>query len=153
MAVSFHSRTYLDYSNEKSGFGFAVPEINAGNIATVVSNINAIGLATLDLTLCNLDGTRTTLSFSASNPTAPTDPYAQRELKWLVNYRDNTTLKQYQIEIPGADLTGNLLAGTDQADLASTDWAAWVTAFEAGAVSPDGNAVTVLSAYVVGRNL
>jgi len=150
--TSRHSRSYIDYSNELSTVSFNVPDITAGNIVAVVSDINDIGLALLDLTLGNLKNTQTVLSFTGSNPNPPADPYAQRELKWLVNYRDDVTLKLYQMEIPTADLTGNLLTNTDQADLASADWAAFVTAFEAGAVSPDGNAVTIVSAYVVGRN-
>lgn len=152
MAVSQHSRTYLDYSNEKSTLMFSVPALTAGNFVAVNADITDIGLAIADLTLGAFAGFRTTSAFSSSNPTAPTDPYAQRELKWLVNYRDATTGNLYSVEIPAADLTGNLLAGTDQADLASTDWAAFVTAFEAGAVSPVGNAVEVTTAYVVGRN-
>lgn len=152
MAVSRHNRSYIDYSEEISSLSFYVQQINAGNLVATQGQINAIGLALLDLTLGALKNTQTILEFSASNPTPPTDPYAQRELKWLVSYRDNVTLREYQIEIPCADLTDNLLANTDKADLASTDWAAFVTAFEAGAKSLDGNAVTVLDAFVVGRN-
>lgn len=152
MAVSQHSRTYLDYSNEKSTLGFNFTALTAGNFVAQNALVVDIGLAIADLTLCNFAGFRTTSAFDSTNPTAPTDPYAQRELKWLINYRDTTTGNLYSMEIPGADLTGNLLAGTDQADLASTDWAAFVTAFEAGAKSPVGNAVEVISAYVVGRN-
>lgn len=151
-AVSSHSRTYLDFSNEKSTLRFFVTQITSANLVATVAQINAIGLALLDLTLGALDKTQTVLSFQASNPTAPTNPYAQRELKWLVQYRDTVTLREYQMEIPCADLTDNLLPGTDRADLASADWAQFVTDFEAGALSQDGNAIVILDAYVVGRN-
>jgi len=153
MAVSQHSRTYLDYSGEKSSLHFNVTALTAGNFVAVNGDIVDIGLAIADLTLGAFAGFRTTSEFSSSNPTPPTDPYAQRELKWLINYRDVTTGELYSMEIPAADLTDNLLAGTDKADLTSTDWAAFVTAFEAAAKSPVGNAVEVVSAFVVGRNL
>lgn len=153
MAVSQHSRTYIDYSDEKSTLHFNLTALTAGNFVAQNALIVDIGLAIADLTLGAFAGFRTTSAFDSSNPTPPTDPYAQRELKWLVNYRDTTTGNLYSMEIPAADLTSNLLAGTDKADLASTDWAAFVTAFEAGAKSPVGNAVEVVDAFVVGRNL
>jgi len=151
--VSQHSRTYLDFSNEKSSLRFNVQAITAANIVATQALITDIGLALLDLSRANLDRFQTVLEFVASNPSAPTDPYAQREIKWLVNYRDTTNGRMYQMEIPAAELTGNLLPGTDKADLASADWVAFVTAFEAGAKSQDGNAIEVVSAFVVGRNI
>jgi len=88
-------------------------------------------------------------------PALPTSPYAQRELKWLVTYSGNTSGKKFTIEIACPDVTDNVVPNTDLADLASTDWAAFVTAFEAYVKSPDNGteAVTVLSARVVGRNI
>lgn len=151
---SYHTRTYRDYSNEKSTVQFSVPAITSANIVAVNADIGAIGVALLDLSLCNLAKTQTVSDFATSNQDPPTNPYAQRELKWLMTYRDDVTNKEHTMEIPGADLTDNLLGNTDQADLSSADWVAFITAFEDGAVAPDtGNAVTVLSAYVVGRNI
>jgi len=48
-----------------------------------------------------------------------------------------------------------VVPNTDVADITSTDWAAFVTAFEAYAKSPDDVAetVTVIDARVVGRNI
>ena len=79
-----------------------------------------------------------------------TNPEAQRENKWLVRYHD-TAGALYSIEIPTAKLS-LLDAGTEFLDLTGTEAAAFVTAFQAGAVSPtDGSAVTVDSIQFVGR--
>jgi hypothetical protein len=81
--------------------------------------------------------------------------YAQRELKWLITYQGDSSGKLFSIEIACPDITDNIVPATDLADLASTDWAAWVTAFEDFARSPDDLAetVTVVSARLVGRNI
>ena len=88
-------------------------------------------------------------------PGIATNPYAQRELKWLVQYQGNTSGKLFSIEIAAPDVTDNVVVNSDVADLTSTDWAAFKTAFEAYAKSPDNGteAVTVIGAMLVGRNL
>jgi hypothetical protein len=82
---------------------------------------------------------------------APSDPVAQREVKWLVRYHDAAGRK-YSVEIPTADLS---LLDTDSEflDLAATYPAAFKTAFEDVVVSPadDGSAVTIDSIQFVGR--
>lgn len=76
-----------------------------------------------------------------------------REDKFLITYSDNTTLAVYQTEIPCRDNDIPLLAGTDRLDLDQLEVAAYKTAFEALARSPDGNAVTLLAIQLVGRNV
>lgn len=85
----------------------------------------------------------------------PSNPYAQREMKWLVTYQGSVSGKKFQMEIAAPNLTDNLQPNSDEADLTSTDWAAFITAFEAYAIAPDttSEAVTVLSARLVGRNI
>lgn len=75
--------------------------------------------------------------------------------KWLVSYVDDVTGKGYQLEIPGADtVNGDLRAGdTDAAVLTEPEWAAWIAAFEGFAKSPAGNAVSVVGARIVLRNI
>lgn len=76
-----------------------------------------------------------------------------REDKFLVTYSDNTTLAVYQLELPCRDNDIPLIAGTDRIDLDQLEAAAYKTAFEALARSPDGNAVTLLAIELVGRNV
>jgi len=92
----------------------------------------------------------------------PDEASAQRELKWLVTYEGNTTHKLFQIAIPTADPDGldgadvpRKPAGSELANLNNEDIAAFVTAFEAIARTPDSDTetVTVVRIRLVGRNI
>jgi len=143
-----------DYSNEKSSFGVTSVAANAGNLAAQQTLAAALVGATEDLTIGEVTKQGMNLIILDA-PAIPTSPYAQRELKWLVSYQAVTSGKIFQIEIAAPDITDNVVPNTDVADLTSTDWAAWVTAFEAYAKSPDNGteAVTVVKAVLVGRNI
>lgn len=86
---------------------------------------------------------------------APTNVFAQREMKWLVTYEDDVSKNVHYLTIPTADPTGRLIAGTDKANLAEAAMAAFVTRFNSFARSPesDQNTVTLLDVELVGRNL
>jgi len=75
----------------------------------------------------------------------PTAGSAQVNIEWQVTYVEDTTLEVRTVRIGGAnlDLTDILLPGSNVADLTATEMAAFVTAFEAYVVGPNGNAVTV----------
>jgi len=143
-----------DYSNEKSNFGVNSTVLTAGNFAAQQTLAAALAGAIDDLTIGELTK-QTALVPVIDTPAIPTDPYAQRELKWLVRYQGDSSGKMFSIEIAAPDITGNVVPNTDVADITSTDWAAFVTAFEAYAKSPDDVAetVTVIDARVVGRNI
>jgi len=143
-----------DYSNEKSNFGVNSTVLTAGNFAAQQTLAAALATAIEDLTIGELTK-QVALVPVIDTPAIPTDPYAQRELKWLVRYQGDSSGKMFSIEIAAPDITGNVVPNTDVADITSTDWAAFVTAFEAYAKSPDDVAetVTVIDARVVGRNI
>lgn len=150
--VGKYDVSYRDYSNEISTFGVYIPELNAGNFASVGTAVQALGTATNNLSLGQPAKSALIAQINTISAAAPSDVNAQRERKWLVTYRDTVTNRLYSLEIPCADLAGgNLVANSDLANLASTEWAAWVTAFEAVALSWEGNAVEVLRAQHVGR--
>lgn len=146
--------TIRDYSNELSSFGVISVTGNAGNLAAETAAAAALSSAVENLTIGHLDK-YTYQIFLLDNPITPSNVYAQREVKWLVSYVGDTSGKNYSIEIAAPDLTGNIVANSDMADLGSTDWAAFVTAFEAFARAPDNGTetVTVTGARVVGRNI
>jgi len=146
--------TINDYSNEKSTFGLTSITANAGNLAAQQTAAAALAGAVEDLTIGELVKQVQTLVI-LDTPAIPTSPYAQRELKWLVSYVGDSSGKVFQCEIAAPDITDNVVANSDQADLASTDWAAFVTAFESYVRSPDNGTetVTVLGARLVGRNI
>jgi len=146
--------TINDYSNEKSSFGVTSITANAGNLAAQQTLAATLAGAVDDLTIGELVKQQMSLII-LDTPAIPTDPYAQREMKWLVSYVGDASGKIFQVEIAAPDITDNVVPNTDQADLTSTDWAAFVAAFEAYVRSPDNGTetVTVLKAKLVGRNI
>jgi len=143
-----------DYSNEKSTFQVNSIVLNAGNFAAQSTLAATLVAATEDLVIGEL--TKQTLNqIVLDAPAVPTNVYAQRELKWLVTYQGDSSGKLFSVEIACPDITDNIVPATDLADLTSTDWVAWVGAFEDFARSPDDLAetVTVVSARLVGRNI
>jgi len=143
-----------DYSNEKSSFGVTSITANAGNLAAQQTAAAALFAAIEDLSIGELTKQSMNLIIY-DTPAIPTSPYAQRELKWLVQYQGDSSGKLFSVEIAAPDITDNVVVNTDVADLASTDWAAFVTAFESYVRSPDNGTetVTVIGARLVGRNI
>lgn len=146
--------TIEDYSEELSSFSVTSVTANAGNLAAQQTLAANLAAATDDLTIGELVKQQMSLVI-LDTPAIPTSPYAQRELKWLVRYMGNTSGKTFRTEIAAPDVTDNVVPNTDVADLASDDWVAFKTAFEAYVKSPDNGteAVTVVGANLVGRNI
>jgi len=143
-----------DYSNEKSSFNVTSITANAGNLAAQQTAYAALFAAVEALTIG--EATKQIMNLEIYNtPAIPTNPYAQREMKWLVQYQGDSSGKLFSIEIAAPDVTDNVVPNTDVADLTSTDWAAFVTAFESYVRSPDNGTetVTVVGARLVGRNI
>ena len=147
--------TYLDYSVEKSPLQVTTITPTAANHDIWKSNMAALKTAIGDITLGVAQQEVQTALVDVLDNTPPTDANAQREIKWLVTYKGNTSEKLFRAEIPTAELTGHLLPASDEADLTETDMAAFVDAFETLARSPDNGteACTVLSIRAVGRNI
>jgi len=143
-----------DYSNEKSSFAVTSITANAGNLAAQQTLAAALFGSIEDLTIGEV--TKQTMSLEIYNtPALPTSPYAQREIKWLVSYVGDSSGKTFQVEIAAPDVVDNLNGNSDEADLGSTDWVAFVSAFEDYVRSPDNGTetVTVTKARLVGRNI
>lgn len=144
--------TLNDHSNEKTTATFTGATLSSANFDAQQTANTALRAAVQALTLGNTY--RHALGNETQVTTLPaTDPFAQREMKWLISYADTVTGKEYQLELGTADLAdGHLIAGSDEADLSHADWVAFETAFEAFQVAPDtGNAVAFTGARFVGR--
>lgn len=138
---------FKDYGNEVSTSNFTVDNaISDANITVVVNAVDGI----------TVDGRQTAVLVQETEKDAgisgkATSPLAQREIKWLARYVDDTTNTLYQLEIPCADLS--LLSGdTDFLSLGSGAGLAFKTAFDAQQLSPVGNSCTLQSVQFVGRN-
>jgi len=143
-----------DYSNELSNFGVTGVTLTEANFDAQLALYATLSGTVENLTIGHLDKYNVAV-IPLDTPLTPTNVNAQRELKWLVQYMGDVSGKLFQIEIAAPDLTSNLVPNSDIANLASTDWAAFVAAFEAVARSPDNGTetVTVTAARLVGRNI
>ncbi len=146
--------TYADYGGEKSSFQIPVLDYNAANFdaneALVLNLRNAIAGLTIGLEVKQVRSHSSTGAGSGQS----SDVAAHRELKWLVTFSDDVTGKNYQREIPCPDLTASTLLQDigGNANTANAEWSSFITAFEAVALSEDGNAVSFVGARYVGRN-
>lgn len=150
--------TLIDNSGEKSGIRFHMPDLSGANYDTTVGtdaldNEKELKDAVSAVSKGNHVQATVTAVQRVEAGSVPADPYAQREIKALVRYEDDVSFKKYSWEVPIADLDALATAGTDVIDITAGAMATFVTAVETYAVSPEGNALTVLSAQIVGRSL
>jgi len=146
--------TYSDYGGEKSTFAFSIQQLNSANLDNTLIAIANLQSA-IALVTDGLEVKRTVMTaVSGSGQGSSTNPTAQRELKWLITYKDNVNSKEYQHELPCPTLNANTLSGNpdNDANLSYVDWITFKTNYEAVVKSPDGNAVTLQRVRLVGRN-
>lgn len=149
---------FADYGGEKSGFQIATPTLSAGNFAAVAGtggDIDDLEAAIADVTI-GLQVKKTVQAIDTGSGVGnATDPYAQRELKWLISYHDTTTNAPYQCELPCPKLDGGLLSGNPDGDADLTDaaWVAFIAAFEQVARSPTSGVTVIDRIRLVGRNI
>jgi hypothetical protein len=150
--VSSAGESYRDYGTpgEKANFEITVNDLTAGNVVATTGALITLWGAIDALVLGHIASRRVTWSSTEPDDTVVTNPLAQRENKWLVRYHD-TSARKFRVELPTADLS-LLDTGTEFLNLAGTEAAAFKTAFEAVAKSPDDqSAVVVDSIQFVGR--
>ena len=148
------SWTYRDRSDEISGVILNVADVSAGgaDFDAVMASVAALGAAILAATECIQAREVYNQTVDVKNPATPTDVLAQRESALRIFYADDTTGEIYHVSSPGPAWDGiDLLPNTDLADLTDEPLATLVAAIESDALSPVGNAVTVLRAVQVGR--
>jgi len=149
-----------DYAAEAANAelsGVAVPsyQIDAANLATWLTGWGDLKTALGAITLGVQAHERVTIYDTVLDPSVPTNPFAQRELKLLVRYQGDTTGRKRSFEVPCPDLAALTLTGKDNVLLADGGvMAAFVTAWEAVARMPDDDSetVSITGAEVVGRN-
>lgn len=152
------SLKFVDIGNESSNMTVWNAPYTAANIGQQLTDFGALKTAVQGITIGELQQETLQLDKTELSNALPTNGFAQRELKLLLRYRGNTNNEDYQLEIPMPDLA-NLQYTSGPGDfIVLADggiMAAFVTAFETFAVAPktDNEAVTVVSAEVVGRNI
>jgi len=154
------SFTYIDYDGETSTTSINIVDVTAANFDAVNTAMQDFNAAVQALTLGDLLARNTSVKTPTLND-APNDPLAQRETKWLVQYRATQSGavdlgRVYNVELPCADLS-LLSSGTDilwkaPATPPVGPIADFITEFEANVLSPAGSTVTVRAIRHVGRN-
>lgn len=159
------SFTMLDFDREKSTTGMYTGEVTAVSLPGLLTQVGTLRAAIDAVTLGTVHKESLTVFDTVLSQTAPTDPYAQRESKWLVVYEDVTAFfdapvnaipneafgRLYTLEIGTADLS-LLAAGTGLMDSTTDEYGDLKTALEATLRSPAGGAISVVEIRHVGRN-
>lgn len=149
------SITVRDYggAGERSTMQFEGTPITPLNYEDELALMQTLRAAALAMQL----GSETKYVVTTVESPQPGDPpvskFAQRETKWLVRYKDATTGKAAQVEIPCADLSLLDANSNGRADRTLQKVINFVNAFEAYVSGPDGNDAEVVEIVHVGRNL
>lgn len=153
----FYDVQFRDYSDETSTHQVNISPITIGTIVAILAEIAAYRAATEGITLGVVSRDKIVMDDTLISAARPASAFAQRELKWLVQYHGVDNGKTWSCEIPTPDLSDPdvLVAGTDIADLTFPAMATWKTAFETLVRPPDSDTslVVVDQVVLVGRNL
>ena len=155
MAVQRATIRYNDYGAERSTvtlMGEALTAVNFDAQATALTSLmDAIAAITLGVKVSFLQGNDNEI---VGPGTQASDPYAQREAKWLVKFHEVTGGAKRSVEIPCPDLANldpNNKGKAHVGDAGAVD--AFVTAFEAFVKTDAGGNVQVDEILHVGRNI
>jgi len=152
LTSGLYSVDLIDWNSETQQHSLFAVTPSAVNFAAQLALRDDYDTALAAITACNIYKNNWGLNRRNSPKNPAATAAAQREIQWGVVYVDDATGQRFTFRIAGPVLTSNLLAGSDHADLAATDIAAFVTAFEAFAKSPAGNSCTITDIVVVGKN-
>lgn len=165
--MGYYSITIRDRSGELSNVGFKLGPVTAVTLPGHLTATGTLRDAIDDITLGVIAKDEMKVYSNQLDASTPASPWANRETKFLVRYKDVTAFfdpgtnsipnegfgRTHNVEIPCPDLalTNLLLPNSDFVNLAQTEIAAFITAFEAEVLSPSNGAVEVQSIELVGR--
>lgn len=148
------SWSYRDRSNEISAVELNIADVSAGgtDFDAVMTDLANLGAAILAVTECEQARETFLQAVDVKSAILPTDTQANRESGLRVFYTDDVTGDVYHITVPGPDWSTVIVTpGTDFADMTDEPLASLISSMESDALTPGGNALTVLRAVQVGR--
>lgn len=145
-------RTLKDYDGETANVQVHSADLNAGNIAAEITAQANFGTALNTMSLGSLQKIMYGNQVDSNQP-APIDVWAQRELKWRVDYTDDVTGDPGWYTIPCANAALLSAIAKGEADLTDADVIAFVAASDAYVKSKVGNPTSVQRIVMVGRNI
>ena len=142
-----------DHSWEPTSVSFNTPDIDNLNFENYRDNVIADLAGFLQLvSYCQWANYDFVTEVHTDVGTLPSSPYAQRERRAIIQCVDNSEGNYFDVGIPAPDMSDMAVPGTDVINLQDVEVAAYVTALETWAVSPAGNALTVVKGIVKGVN-
>jgi hypothetical protein len=138
---------FIDYSNERSSVETFVPD---AILEADALDLNA-AIAGMSLGTNKEAAIMVKNVILAGSSTPPSNKFAQRELKFWCKYTDTVNGKVYSFSIPCAD-AALVVGNTDMVDLSTGAGLDLKTEFDANCLSELGNAVSLNSVELVGRN-
>jgi hypothetical protein len=145
--------TFRDFAKQTSRFELSTDDVTAANLAAIEAQRGALKTALNALTR-GVFARETLLAVDIEDAGVSSDEEASREVKWLLRLQDSVTGEQLTRELPTALLTGHLVAGTEDANMAHADWVALKSAIDGNYINPEtNNSLFLVSAKKVGRNL
>jgi len=150
---SSYSLSVRDYDKELARTRVAVVPLSATNFTAWNTLLDNLQTGISGIIIGEPASEVRTAAQNTLSAALPTDPFAQRETKWIVRSEDNTTHEIFRNEIPCSDLS--LLSGNDEfiTSFPVGPLATFKTAWEAAVLSPDGNDVTLISLQAAGKRL
>jgi len=148
--------TQIDHSNEPTRTTLRFADIVDAATLTSVNAARDTLLADMQaITNSTFKQHKTTLNTVKLSNLIPASPDSQRERKMVIYYQDNVTFETFTLEIGCADTTAlTIPPGTDEITLADAGvMQTFYNDFNANVLSKNGNAVTIIRAVLVGRNL
>lgn len=149
-----------DNSRELGRSDYNIDPIGAGNIGDILTAVGVFKAAVAGITTGVLAKEALVMDETNLSALAPTDPLAQRGIKWSVQYADNTQFfdppvnaipnagyqQIFTNSIPTADLS-LLDDGEEELDLTVNPGLAFKTSFDAFVKSPYGGDAVLLRVY------
>jgi len=135
-----------DFDSQKRQLSFPTDVVTAANHDAQKTLHDAFIAALRDVTLGTLDFEEFGGDREQERPfVRSANSVAQVNIEWVLTYEDDVTLAQYNTRVPTADLEDEILlvVGTNEWDATNAKWVQFKTDFEAYAMSPAGNSVTL----------
>jgi len=156
MPVCKLTLTYLDSQNSLSKVTIPLLSLSSENFDSVIAQAAFAVAGTLAKLISTLSigvpvSSEISIPANRAAATPPTNKYAQRELGLQVSYADTVTGKKYHMTVPAPDWDTIGIVGSNRVNTSAPAWTAFVTSFEANAVSEAGNPVAVSGGKLIGR--
>lgn len=151
--MAHYGFTVEDHSGESSTTKVQTRAATAANFDAIVGENAAFEAAFRNLTIGTIRRDRWVAQQEEFADPIPADPYAQREMYWLVQSRDSAN-NPSEFTIPCPDLSDPtvLLGNTEVANLAHANFVALAAAFDGIYIHPSsGLALTIEQITLKGR--